>query len=214
MPVGRLALHISGGIGSVIVSLWPREAPKACRNFVQLAMEGYYEDCAFTRVVPGFMAQSGDPTNTGAGGDSIWDEPFQDEISQRLKFNRRGILAMANLGTKNSNASQFFLTLDSTPQLNGRNTIFGCVDVSGASGDTLFNLLKFNEIEIQGEKPVYPPVIKSVEVIDNPFDDIEVRITASERREQIANKKAARKEAKQAAKRKQGVKSVYVFTSA
>lgn len=204
--MGRIALNISGGIGQVVVSLWPNQAPKACRNFVQLAMEGYYEGCAFTRVVPGFLAQSGDPTNTGTGGDSIWDEPFADEISQRLRFGRRGILAMANRGVKNTNASQFFLTLESTPQLNGRHTIFGCVDVSGASGDTLFNLLKFNEIEIRGEKPVYPPVIQSIEVIDNPFDDIKPRITAEERKQQLANKKEARKDAKKAAKRKQGVK--------
>lgn len=210
MAVGRLALHISGGVGQVVLSFWPREAPKACRNFIQLCMEGYYEGCQFTRVVPGFMAQSGDPTNTGTGGDSIYDEPFADEISQRLKFNRRGLLGMANRGVKNSNMSQFFITLDATPQLQGRNTIFGCVDVSGASGDTLFNLLKFNEIEIDktGEKPVYPPVIQRVEIIDNPYDDIIPRITAEERREQVANKTAARKEAKKAAKRKQGVKCV------
>ena len=124
-------------VGDVLIELWPKEAPKACRNFVQLCLEGYYDGCIFHRVVKNFIAQSGDPTGTGEGGESIWDEPFEDEISQRLKFNRRGLLAMANTGRKHTNGSQWFLTLDRADGLAGKSTLFGTV-----SGDTLYNVLK------------------------------------------------------------------------
>lgn len=53
------------------------QAPRACRNFVQLCMEGYYDDCLFHRIVKDFMVQTGDPTGTGKGGESIYGEPFK-----------------------------------------------------------------------------------------------------------------------------------------
>lgn len=59
------------------MELWSREAPKACRNFVQLCMEGYYDGTIFHRLVKGFIVQGGDPTGTGAGGNSIWGKPFK-----------------------------------------------------------------------------------------------------------------------------------------
>lgn len=129
----------------------------------------------------------------------MWDEPFEDEISQRLRFTRRGLLAMANAGERHTNASQFFFTLDKAPQLDGSHTIFGRV-----AGDTVFNLLKLDDIELVGERPRYPPSILSAEVLDNPFPDIEPRITAAERKEQ----RAARLELRRAAKQNKGVKRV------
>lgn len=179
-------------------------APKACRNFVQLALEGYYDGCIIHRVVPELLVQTGDPTNSGMGGESIWDEPFEDEISQRLKFNRRGIVAMANLGRPNTNSSQFFMTMERADQLNTKSTIFGTI-----VGDTLYNLLKCNDLELSAtdpERPVYPPTIKSIDVIDNPFDDIEPRITAADRKEQTAARKEARKNNKLDKRRGKGTK--------
>jgi peptidyl-prolyl cis-trans isomerase SDCCAG10 len=78
------------------------------------------------RIVPGFCAQGGDPTGTGQGGESIYGRPFKDEIHQRLRFNRRGLVAMANAG-KDDNGSQFFFTLGPTPELDKKHTIFGKV---------------------------------------------------------------------------------------
>jgi peptidyl-prolyl cis-trans isomerase SDCCAG10 len=63
--------------GDIEVELWSREAPKACRNFVQLCLEGYYDGVLFHRIVKGFIAQGGDPTGTGAGGESIYGHPFK-----------------------------------------------------------------------------------------------------------------------------------------
>lgn len=63
--------------GDIEIELWSREAPKACRNFVQLCLEGYYDGVLFHRIIKGFIAQGGDPTGTGAGGESIYGHPFK-----------------------------------------------------------------------------------------------------------------------------------------
>ncbi|XP_008468558.1 spliceosome-associated protein CWC27 homolog, partial [Diaphorina citri] len=129
-------------VGDIDIELWSREAPKACRNFVQLCMEGYYNNTIIHRVVKGFIAQGGDPTGTGTGGESIYGKPFKDEIHSRLRFVRRGLVAMANAG-KDDNGSQFFFTLAATPELNSKHTIFGKV-----AGDTIYNMIKLDEIMV------------------------------------------------------------------
>ena len=68
---------LSTSVGDIDVELWSKECPKACRNFVQLCMEGYYDGTIFHRVVPEFIVQGGDPTGTGDGGESIYDKPFK-----------------------------------------------------------------------------------------------------------------------------------------
>ena len=98
---GKVLLTTSHG--EIEVELWPKEAPKACRNFVQLCMEGYYDGCIFHRIIKDFMIQTGDPTGTGHGGESIYGEPFKDELHSRIKFNHRGQLAMANAGGRDTN---------------------------------------------------------------------------------------------------------------
>ena len=95
--------------GEIEIEIWGRETPLAARNFLQLCMNGYYNNTIFHRMIPGFMIQGGDPTGTGSGGESIYGRPFKDQFHQRLRFNRRGIVAMANVG-KDSNGSQFFIT--------------------------------------------------------------------------------------------------------
>ncbi|KFM02990.1 Peptidyl-prolyl cis-trans isomerase CWC27, partial [Pygoscelis adeliae] len=112
--------------GDIDIELWSKEAPKACRNFIQLCMEEYYNNTIFHRVVPGFIVQGGDPTGTGSGGDSIYGAPFKDEFHSRLRFNRRGLVAMANAGP-HDNGSQFFFTLGRADELNNKHTIFGKV---------------------------------------------------------------------------------------
>lgn len=69
-------------VGDIDLELWSKETPKACRNFVQLCMEGYYNDTIFHRVVKGFIIQGGDPTGTGTGGESIYGHPFKVLVKQ------------------------------------------------------------------------------------------------------------------------------------
>ncbi|KAK7756567.1 Peptidyl-prolyl cis-trans isomerase-like 1 [Diatrype stigma] len=113
-------------MGAITVELYGRHAPKACENFATLARRGYYDGTVFHRVIPGFMAQAGDPTGTGRGGSSIYGEKFADEISPELRHTGAGVLSMANAGP-DTNGSQFFLTLAPTPWLDGKHTIFGRV---------------------------------------------------------------------------------------
>ena len=110
--------------GAIEIKLMPEVAPKACENFETLVEQGYYDGLVFHRVIKGFMIQGGDPTGTGRGGASIWKKPFEDECSTDVKFDRKGLLAMANSGP-NTNGSQFFITTAPTPWLNTRHTIFG-----------------------------------------------------------------------------------------
>jgi peptidylprolyl isomerase len=115
--------------GTVEIKLMPDAAPKACENFEKLVEKGYYNGLIFHRVIKGFMVQGGDPTGTGMGGSSIWGKPFGDEFNPKITFDSPGILAMANSGP-NTNGSQFFITVASTPWLNMHHTIFGKV-ISG-----------------------------------------------------------------------------------
>jgi len=115
--------------GMIEIKLMPEVAPRACENFIGLVQKNYYNGITFHRVIKGFMIQGGDPTGTGAAGESIFGAPFADEVSPDVKFDRKGILAMANSGP-NTNGSQFFITVASTPWLNMRHTIFGEV-ISG-----------------------------------------------------------------------------------
>ena len=110
--------------GDIEIQLKPELAPKACENFIQLISNKYYDGIIFHRVIPKFMIQGGDPTGTGTGGASIWNKEFEDEVHQSVKFDKPGILAMANCGP-NTNGSQFFITTEKTPWLNMRHTIFG-----------------------------------------------------------------------------------------
>jgi len=110
--------------GIVELKLFPEIASKACENFVGLIKKGYYDGITFHRVIKKFMIQGGDPTGTGRGGDSIWNHPFEDECTKDVKFDKPGILAMANAGP-NTNGSQFFITAIPTPWLNQKHTIFG-----------------------------------------------------------------------------------------
>lgn len=162
---GKVLLKTSAG--EIDIELWSKEAPKACRNFVQLCLEGYYNGTIFHRVVPEFIIQGGDPTGTGTGGESIYGKPFKDEFHSRLRFNRRGLVAMANAGP-HDNGSQFFFTLGRADELNNKHTIFAKV-----TGDTVYNMLRLAEVECNSEeRPLNPHKIRTTEVLHSPFDDI------------------------------------------
>ena len=110
--------------GNIEIRLYPKKSQMTVENFVGLVEKGYYDGIIFHRVIQGFMIQGGDPTGTGRGGESLWGRPFQDEFRSNLKFDKPGILAMANSGP-NTNGSQFFITVAPTPWLNNHHTIFG-----------------------------------------------------------------------------------------
>ena len=111
--------------GDIVIELFPDKAPIAVNNFVFLARNGWFDGITFHRVLPGFVAQSGDPSGTGFGGPGY---AFVNETSE-LKYDKPGMVGMANSG-KDSNGSQFFITFAPAPQLDGGYTIFGQV-VSG-----------------------------------------------------------------------------------
>nr|XP_028946187.1 peptidyl-prolyl cis-trans isomerase CYP18-2 isoform X1 [Malus domestica] len=111
-------------IGNFTVELYYKHAPRTCRNFIELARRGYYDNVKFHRIIKDFIVQGGDPTGTGRGGESIYGGKFEDEIKQELKHTGAGILSMANAGP-NTNGSQFFITLAPCPSLDGKHTIFG-----------------------------------------------------------------------------------------
>jgi peptidyl-prolyl cis-trans isomerase A (cyclophilin A) len=129
-------------LGEIVVKLLPEKAPKTVANFVGLA-EGskdwkdprsgqamktpLYDGTLFHRVIPDFMIQGGDPLGTGTGGPGY---RFEDEIGPDNRFDRPGLLAMANSGP-NTNGSQFFITEVPTPHLNRGHTIFGEVVKGG-----------------------------------------------------------------------------------
>lgn len=122
--VKKTVVIFETSLGNIELTLMPDIAPKTCENFVGLVQKHYYDGIIFHRVIKNFMIQGGDPTGTGAGGESIWNKPFADECVANVKFEKPGLLAMANRGPA-TNGSQFFITTVATPWLNMRHTIFG-----------------------------------------------------------------------------------------
>jgi len=112
--------------GDIVIELFTDRAPLAVNSFVFLAQEGWFDNVTFHRVIPGFVAQAGDPSGTGLGGPGY---QFVNETYSDLLFDGPGILAMANRGP-DTNTSQFFITYAAASQLNGSYTIFGRV-ISG-----------------------------------------------------------------------------------
>ena len=109
--------------GNIVVQLFAKEAPETVNNFMFLARDGFYNGITFHRVIPGFMAQGGDPTGTGRGGPGY---KFADEFNPALRHDSPGILSMANAGP-NTNGSQFFITHGPTPHLDNHHAVFGKV---------------------------------------------------------------------------------------
>ncbi|HNO31342.1 MAG TPA: peptidylprolyl isomerase [Anaerolineales bacterium] len=108
--------------GDIVLQLFPDKAPLAVNSFVFLAQQGWFDGVTFHRVIPGFMAQAGDPSGTGRGNPGYF---FKNEISDLL-FSKPGVVGMANSGP-DTNGSQFFITYAPAAHLNGSYTIFGQV---------------------------------------------------------------------------------------
>jgi cyclophilin family peptidyl-prolyl cis-trans isomerase/protein-disulfide isomerase len=108
--------------GEIVIQLFADKAPLAVNSFVFLARQGWFDGVTFHRVIPGFVAQAGDPSGTGKGNPGYF---FKDEISD-LKFDKPGMVGMANSGA-DTNGSQFFITFAPAANLDGGYTIFGQV---------------------------------------------------------------------------------------
>ena len=105
--------------GNLVLELFASDVPVTVNNFVFLAHEGFYNGTTFHRVIPGFMAQGGDPTGTGTGTPGY---SFADEFTEHTHVT--GALSMANSGP-NTNGCQFFITYTPQPHLDGKHTVFG-----------------------------------------------------------------------------------------
>jgi peptidylprolyl isomerase len=123
MADDRLTLSLSSG-GDVVIKLRPDLAPGHVERITELASKGFYDGVLFHRVIPGFMAQTGDPTGTGMGGSDLPD--IKAEFSKAPHV--RGTLSMARKPSPDSANSQFFICLDDARFLDGQYTVWGEVE--------------------------------------------------------------------------------------
>lgn len=180
----EIEIKIITTLGTIRAKVFPDLAPKAVENFLTHSDEGYYDETTFHRILTNFMIQGGDPTGDGTGGESIWGEPFETEISSQL-FHIRGALAMAKTNAPVSIGSQFYIvqnpsdvsasadpsktpdkiinayTLGGYPSLDQLYTVFGQVIEGMDVVDAI------SEVETDSlDKPVQKVKIESIEVID------------------------------------------------
>lgn len=153
--VNRIAVFETN-LGNFSVELFEDETPITTENFIDLAEKGFYDGVIFHRVIDGFMIQGGDPEGTGMGGPGY---TIEDEFRDDLRFDGEGILAMANTGMPHTGGSQFFITLDKTPWLNGHHTIFGKVK----EGMDVVRRIGHSETDM-ADRPLEDVVIKAIEI--------------------------------------------------
>ncbi len=146
-------------LGNMAIELFAAEAPVTVNNFIFLAIEGFYNNVVFHRVIPSFMIQGGDPLGQGTGGPGY---KFQDEFVASLTFDQPGMLAMANSGPA-TNGSQFFVTVAPTPHLNGAHTIFGQI----TQGQEVADAISLAQTR-PGNIPVTPILILGIDIAKNP----------------------------------------------
>lgn len=168
-----MSVLVVTSLGDIVVDLHTDRCPLTCKNFLKLCKMKYYNGCLFHTVQKDFTAQTGDPTGTGSGGDSIYkflygDQArfFGDEIHLDLKHSKMGTVAMASAG-ENLNASQFYMTLrDDLDYLDGKHTVFGEV------AEGLETLERINEAYVDEKSRPYKNIrIKHTYILDDPFED-------------------------------------------
>jgi len=156
--------------GDIVIDLFPHHAPATVENFTGLAEgtkdyrddagrsgEPFYDGLGFHRVIDNFMIQGGCPLGTGTGGPGY---KFKDEFHPELQFDRPYLLAMANAGP-GTNGSQFFVTVQATPWLNNKHTIFG--EVADQASRDVVDTIATTKVG-PGDRPAEPVVIESVEI--------------------------------------------------
>ncbi|XP_004498355.1 peptidyl-prolyl cis-trans isomerase CYP59 [Cicer arietinum] len=168
-----MSVLIVTSLGDLVIDLHTQKCPLTCKNFLKLCKIKYYNGCLFHTVQKDFTAQTGDPTGTAAGGDSIYkylygDQArfFNDEIHIDLKHSKTGTVAMASAG-ENMNASQFYITLrDDLDYLDGKHTVFGEV------AEGFETLTRINEAYADEKgRPFKNIRIKHTYILEDPYDD-------------------------------------------
>ncbi len=141
----KITIHTTAG--DIDATMYASKAPMTCANFLNLAKRGYYNGISFHRVIANFMIQGGDPTGSGSGGPGY---KFADEFHPDLKHTKAGIFSMANAGPR-TNGSQFFITHNATPHLDGRHSVFGQVTEGQKVVDAVRQGDKINSITIHDD---------------------------------------------------------------
>ena len=159
-----MSITLSTSLGDLKLELFTAEAPRLCENFLALCASGAYTRTTFHRVIPGFMAQGGDPTGTGKGGECVWGGHLPDELSPALRHGARGVLSMANAGP-DTNGSQFFITLAPAPHLDGATSVLGRV----IGGEGALAAIEGAPVAGKKHRPVEDIVILGATVHANPF---------------------------------------------
>ncbi|XP_047336518.1 peptidyl-prolyl cis-trans isomerase CYP59 [Impatiens glandulifera] len=168
-----MSILLVTSLGDIVIDLFTDLCPLTCKNFLKLCKIKYYNGCLFHTVQKDFTAQTGDPTGTGSGGDSIYkflfgDQArfFGDEIRLDIKHKKMGTVAMASAG-EDLNASQFYITLrDDLDYLDGKHTVFGEV------AEGIETLERLNEAYVDEKSRPYKNIrIKHTYILDDPFDD-------------------------------------------
>ncbi|XP_009106807.1 peptidyl-prolyl cis-trans isomerase CYP59 [Brassica rapa] len=168
-----MSVLIVTSLGDIVIDLHSSKCPLTCKNFLKLCKIKYYNGCLFHTVQKDFTAQTGDPTGTGLGGDSIYKflygeqaRFFGDEIHLDLKHSKTGTVAMASAG-ENLNASQFYFTLrDDLDYLDGKHTVFGEI------AEGLDTLTRINEAYVDAKNRPYKNIrIKHTYILEDPFED-------------------------------------------
>eukprot|EP01040_Poterioochromonas_malhamensis_P001395 gene1394-1477_t len=160
-------VQLQTNYGNINIELHCDIAPRTCWSFLDLCKKDYYNGTVFHRLVPRFVLQGGDPTGTGAGGESAFGKAFKDEFDTRILHSYRGVLSMANSGP-NTNGSQFFITLNEAKHLDLRHPVFGRV-VGGAA--------VLDQIEAIGSDKAETPLskielIKAI-VVSDPLEEVD-----------------------------------------
>mmetsp|Transcript_57213 Transcript_57213/g.165796 ORF Transcript_57213/g.165796 Transcript_57213/m.165796 type:complete len:428 (-) Transcript_57213:29-1312(-) len=168
-----MAVLLETSIGDLVIDLKVDHAPKACENFLKLCKMKYYNNCLVYSVQKDFILQTGDPTNTGKGGASVFArlpavarKYFEDEITPKLRHDVKGVVGMAN-DRPDENGSRFYITLrPRVEHLDGKHTIFGTV----AEGSEILD--KINDVMVDEHDAPFENIrIWHTEILDDPFPD-------------------------------------------
>ncbi len=160
-----LTATIVTNYGEIKLRLFPEVAEKAVENFVGHAEAGYYDGLIFHRVMEDFMIQGGDPLGNGTGGESIWNEPFEDEFHPDLR-NYKGALSMANSGP-NTNGSQFFIVQKAEIEEDLKNQMKDLGEEGGYTPDVIENYIELGGTPwLDFGHTVFGQVYQGMDIVD------------------------------------------------
>jgi len=157
--MGNRTARFTTSEGEFRIELFEDRAPRTTKNFIDLVEKEFYDGVTFHRVIAKFMIQTGDPTGTGKGGPGY---TIKDEIHPGLKHKGEGVVSMANAGP-HTGGSQFFITLDTVPHLDGEHAVFGQV-IDGMDVVRKIGKAKVNAFD----RPLQKIIVESVRMETEP----------------------------------------------